>query len=355
MRHTRIIVTHYGGPEALQVVEEECPEPKEGEVRVRVLAAGVSLPDLMMREGVHPETPRLPFTPGWDLVGVVDRLGAGISGLEPGQIVAALPITGAYAEFVCLPQRELVPVPSGVDAAEAVSLVLNYVTAYQMLHRSAHVRPGQRVLIHGAAGGVGSALVQLGRLVGVEMYGTCSSRGASAVADLGAIPIDYQHQDFVKEIHRLTHEGVDVVFDGIGGTHIWRSRTALRPGGRVVAYGLTASLRGGRLASGRPGRRHRFRSIAIFGVYIAGGWLLPGRKRVVPYSIQWLKRLRPAWFRQDVIALFDLLQQQRLKPLIAQRLPLAAARHAHEVLGKGGVTGKIVLVPNGSSLESGAV
>jgi NADPH:quinone reductase-like Zn-dependent oxidoreductase len=153
MRHTRIIVTYYGGPDALRVVEEECPEPKHGEARVRVLAAGVSLPDIMAREGVHPETPGLPFTPGWDLVGVVDRLGAGISEIEPGQIVAALPITGAYAEFVCLPQRELVPVPPGLDAAEAVSLVLNYVTAYQMLHRCANVRPSQRVLIHGAAGG----------------------------------------------------------------------------------------------------------------------------------------------------------------------------------------------------------
>jgi NADPH2:quinone reductase len=223
-----------------------------------------------------------------------------------------------------------------------------------MLHRSTRVRPGQRVLIHGAAGGVGSALLQLGRLAGLEMYGTCSSRGASAVADLGAIPIDYQHQDFVTEIHRLTSEGVDVVFDGIGGTHIWRSRTALRPGGRVVAYGLTSSLRGGRLAAGRAGRRHRFRRLAIFGMYIAGGWLLLGRKRVVPYSIQWLKRLRPAWFRQDLIALFDLLRQQKIKPLIAQRLPLVEARHAHELLGEGGVTGKIVLVPNGASLASGA-
>jgi NADPH2:quinone reductase len=175
-----------------------------------------------------------------------------------------------------------------------------------------------------------------------------------AVSGLGGIPIDYQHQDFVKEIHDLTSEGVDVVFDGIGGTHMWRSRKALRPGGTVVVYGLTSSLRGGRLASGRSGRRHRFRGIAIFGLYIAGGWLLPGRKRVVPYSIQWLKRLRPALFRQDLIALFDLLRQQKIKPLIAQRFPLAEARHAHELLGKGGVTGKFVLVRNGSSLESRA-
>jgi NADPH:quinone reductase-like Zn-dependent oxidoreductase len=354
VRYTRIIVTHYGGPDALRLIEEECPEPKDREVRVKVRAAGVSLPDIMAREGIHPETPLVPFTPGWDLVGVVDRLGDSVSGIEVGQIVAAMPISGAYAEFVCLPQRELVPVPSGLDAAEAVSLILNYITAYQMLHRSAKVRPGQRVLIHGAAGGVGTALLQLGRLAGLEMYGTCSSRGASAVSDLGGIPIDYQNQDFVKEIHRLTGEGVDVVFDSIGGTHIWRSRKALRPGGRVVAYGLTGSLRGGRLASGRGGGRHRYRAIAIFGLYIAGGWLFPGRKRVFPYSIQTLKRLKPEWSRQDLIALFDLLQQKSIKPLIARRFPLAEARQAHDLLGKGGVIGKIVLVPNASSLESGA-
>jgi NADPH2:quinone reductase len=318
VRHKRIIVTHYGGPDALQVVEEECPEPKPGEVRVKVLAAGVSLPDIMAREGVHPETPQVPFTPGWDLVGLVDRLGDGVSGIATGQIIAAMPISGAYAEFVCLPQQELVPVPSGLDPAEAVCLVLNYITAYQMLYRAAKVRPGQRALIHGAAGGVGSALLQLGRLAGLEMYGTCSSQGASAVIDLGGIPIDYQHQDFVKEIHRLTSTGVDVVFDGIGGNNLWRSREALRPGGKVVVYGFTAKLREGRLSSGRSGRRHRFREAAILGWYM------------VPYSIQTLKRLKPAWFRQDLIAVLDLLQQQKIKPLIAERLPLSKARHAHE-------------------------
>jgi NADPH2:quinone reductase len=282
VKHTRIIVAHYGGPDVLQAIEEECPEPKAGEVRVRVLAAGVALPDLLAREGVHPETPRVPFTPGWDLVGVVDRLGDGASGIKPGQIVAAMPISGAYAEFVCLPQSELVPVPSRLDAAEAVCLVLNYITAYQMLHRSAKVRQGQRVLIHGAAGGVGSALMQLGRLAGLEMYGTCSSLGASAVSDLGGIPIDYRHQDFVKGIHGFTGLGVDAVFDGIGGSNLWRSREALRPDGKVVVYGFTAKLRGGQMASGRSPGRHRFREAAILGLYIARSWFLPGWKRMVP-------------------------------------------------------------------------
>jgi NADPH:quinone reductase-like Zn-dependent oxidoreductase len=344
VKHTRIVVTHYGGPDALQVLEEDCPEPKDDEVRVRVLAAGVSLPDVMMREGIHPETPKLPFTPGWDLVGEVDRIGIGVTELEPGQIVAALPIHGAYTEFICIKEHELVPVPDGLDAAEAVSLVLNYVTAYQMLHRSAKVKPGQCVLVHGAAGGVGSALLQLSRVAGLDTYGTCSSKDAAVVSELGATPIDYQNVDFVKEIHRLTGDGVDAVFDGIGGKHIWESRNALRRGGRVVAYGLTGSLKGGRLASGRGGRRNRFGAIRIFALYIVGSLLLPGRRRVVPYSIQTLKRVRPEVFREDLTALFNLLRQKKIKPLIARTFPLAQARQAHELLGGGGVTGKLVLV-----------
>ena len=344
MKHRRVVVTRYGGPDALELLEEECPEPKRGEVRVRVLSAGVALPDVMAREGIHPETPPVPYTPGWDLVGVVDKLGGGVAGIEPGRTVAAMPIHGAYAEFVCLPQRELVPVPAGLDAAEAVSLILNYITAYQMMHRSAKVESGQRVLIHGAAGGVGTALLQLGHVAGLHMYGTCSSRGATTVAELGAIPIDYRNQDFVKEIRRLTGDGVDVVFDPIGGKHMWQSRGALRRGGKVVGYGNTTSLRGEGLASDRPGRRNRLHGIPVYALYIAGGWLLPGRKRVIPYSIQTLKRLRPTMFREDLVSLLDLLARKKIKPLIAQRLPLADARRAHELLEQGGVTGKIVLV-----------
>jgi NADPH2:quinone reductase len=349
MKHCRIVVTRYGGAETLQLVEEACPEPKDGEVRVRVLAAGVALPDVLARAGMHPETPRVPFTPGWDLVGAVDRLGGGVTGLDQGAIVAAMPISGAYAEYVCLPHRELVPVPAGLDPAEAVSLILNYVTAYQMLHRSAEARAGQSVLIHGAAGGVGSALLQLGKLAGLTMYGTCSSRGASAVAELGGIPIDYREQDFVQEIHRRTREGVDAVFDPIGGAHLWHSRLALRPGGRVVGYGLSTSLRGEGLTASRPGRRQRFRGAAVFAMYIVGSRLLPGRKRVVPYSIQTFKRLRPALFREDLIALFELLRQRKIAPLIAQRFPLAEARRAQELLEQGGVIGKLVLVPGESA------
>src|SRR5262249_6478990 len=154
-------------------------------------------------------------------------------------------------------------------------------------------------LIHGAAGGVGLALLELGRRAGLEVCGTCSMRRGPGRFRLGGVPIGLQHEEVVEVNPRLTGGGVRVVFESVAGTHIWRSRKALCPGGRVVPYGLTSSLREGRLASGPSGRRHRFRGIAIFGLYIAGGWLLPGRRRVVPYSIQWLKRLRPALFRLD--------------------------------------------------------
>ena len=348
MKHLRIVVTRYGGPDTMTVVEEERPEPQPDEVRVRVLAAGVSLPDVMMREGIHPEKPVPPFTPGWDLVGVVDRVGAQVHGFREGQRVAALPITGAYAQYVCLRSDELFPVAPGIDPAQAVSLGLNYVTAYQMLHRSAHVKRGDRVLVHGAAGGVGTALLQLGRLSGLEMYGTCSAQSAATVAAEGATPIDYQKQDFVREIHRLAGEGVDVVFDSIGGSHIWRSRSALRAGGKVVAYGLTGSLSGGRITSARP---HRLRGLALYALYMAASWLLPGRRRVLPYSIQWRKRHRPDQFRADLAALLELLREGKIRPIVFRRFPLKQARQAQELLGKGGVTGKIVLVPDAAALE----
>ncbi|MBI2470120.1 MAG: zinc-binding dehydrogenase [Planctomycetes bacterium] len=346
MKYQRIVVSQYGGPDVLHVVEEEVPEPRPDEVRVKILAAGVGMPDIMAREGIHPETPRVPFTPGWDLVGVVERLGDQVSDFNTGQVVAAMPISSAYAEYQCLKKAELIPVPLGLDPAETVSLLLNYVTAYQMLTRSAKVKSGQRILIHGATGGVGTALLQLGRVLGLTMYGTCSSKGAPTVTDLGGTPIDYGRKDLVQEVLRVTGDGVDTVFDPFGGAHMWQSRQLLRVGGKVVAYGTTTTLRAEGLGSKRSGKRNPLHGIPIFGLYIAGGLLLPGKRRIVPYSIQWLKRLRPALFREDAITLIDLLRRLQIKPIVAHRFPLSQARQAQELLAKGGVIGKIVLVSN---------
>ena len=201
-------------------------------------------------------------------------------------------------------------------------------------------------MIHGASGGIGSAMLQLAKLAGVEMYGTCSVQVAAVVREMGGIPIDYKNADFVKEIRRMTGDGVDAVFDGIGGDNLWRSRAALREGGRVVTYGFQSKMRGGRMASGGGGR-HPIRESAELGSFIIRNWFKRGHKSMVPYSIQWLMRLKPGWFRNDLLTLLDLLKEGKIKPLIAQRLPLEEARRAHEMLGEGGVLGKIVLLPQG--------
>jgi NADPH2:quinone reductase len=336
--YRRIVAMRRGGPEVLQLVEAPLPEPAEGEARVRVLAAGVSFTDVLMREGTYLGGPRPPFTPGYDLVGEVDKVGAGVFDLALGQRVAALTVFGADAEYVCLPAATLVPVPDGLDAAEAVSLVLNYVTAFQLLHRTARVRTGERLLVQGAAGGVGSAALQLGGLAGLEMYGTAATGKVDLVAALGATPIDYRRTDFLRRLRALTGDGVDVVLDGIGGTLALRSYRALRPGGRLVLFGHYATLVGG---------RRELRNLALW--YLCGALLLlanlwPDRRRVLRYRIAKLRDRHPDWFRADLAALFELLAQGKLAPVIAARLPLSEAPRAQTLLGQGAVPGKIVLV-----------
>ncbi len=349
-RYKRVVVTRHGGPEVLRVAEDDVPEPGAGHVRVRVRAAGVSLPDVLMREAAaHPETRRTPYTPGWEVVGVVDEIGADVSGVEIGAMVAALPIVGGYSEVICLPASELVPVPDGVDPAAAVSLVLNYVTAYQMLHRSARVQAGDRVLVHGAAGGVGTALLELGRLAGVEMFGTASAPKHEIVSRLGATPVDHKEEDFVERVGELTGGmGVDVALDGIGGAHLLHSYRTLRRGGRLIAYGLTGTLTGGRRSLVRVGT-----TLMGYGAVLAMN-LVPDGRRAAIYSIQTLKRRRPDWFREDLSKLIDLLGDGELEPVIAASFPLEEAARAHGLLVEGRLAGKIVLQWAPPGVEDGA-
>ncbi len=335
MKYRRIIVNR---KRQLELVEEDLPSPRPGEVRLKILAAGVSFADVSMREGIHPEARRTPFTPGWDVVGVLDALGQGVAPVPLGATVAAMPIVGGYAEYTCLPVTELVHLPPRLDPAEAVCLILDYVTAYQMLHRFAHARPGETALIHAAAGGVGTALLQLARLLGVQTYGTASAGKLRTIENLGGRAIDYRQSDFLKIIRGLPGGGVYIVFDGIGGWNLLRSWQALTRGGRLVAYGLVSSLAGGKrdlkqLLSSATGWA------AVYGLS-----RLTRNRKLRIYSIQMLKRRRPNWFRQDLTTLFDLLAQGKLKPVIDRRLPLEQAALAHELLVKGKNVGKIVLV-----------
>jgi len=345
MKYSRIIVSKFGGPENLHLIKDEIPEPSPNEIRVKILTAGVSLADILIREGIHPESlfKRPPLCIGWDIVGIVDKIGhkaARTSTWRTGDTVAALPIVGGYAEYLCLPSDQLVPVPYGLDPAEVVSVILNYTTAYQMLHRSAHIESGETVLVHSGGGGVGSALLQLGKLQGLEMYSTCSLRKQKIVTELGGIPIDYKAVDFVQEIFRLTDDGVDAVFDGIGTESLMRSYKVLRTGGRLIGYGF------GSKSKDRLNRTGQIVTNVVNWIRLLALNLKPDSRKVIPYSIQTLKRRKPEWFREDLQIVFNLLKQQKIKPIVSTRLPLNQAVRAHELLESGSISGKIVLICN---------
>src|SRR5260370_1620266 len=195
MKYKHVVLPRTGGPTVLQVVEDELPERGTNEGRVKILAAGVSFSEVLMRHGQYPGAPPMPFTPGDDMVGVVEKRGPGVSAFEVGQTVAALTVYGGSSQYICLPEKELVPVPPGVDPAEATSLVLSYVSAYQMLHRIAQVKRGESILVHGAAGGVERAFLQVGKLAGLHLYGTASKRTQARTSTLCPTPIDYTTED----------------------------------------------------------------------------------------------------------------------------------------------------------------
>src|SRR5205814_1463407 len=199
----RVVVDHFGGPEVLRVVEDDDPQPGQSEVRIRVLAAGVSFTDALIRAGTYLGGPKPPFTPGYELVGVVEELGPGCSRLREGDRIGALTVWGADAERVCVPEKFAVEVPEDLDPAEVVSLVFPYMTAYQLLHRAAMAKRGETVLVHGAAGRVGTAVLELGALAGLRLFGTASARDRAAVEQLGAVAIDYRNEDFLARVREL--------------------------------------------------------------------------------------------------------------------------------------------------------
>ncbi|MEL7360024.1 MAG: medium chain dehydrogenase/reductase family protein [Cyanobacteria bacterium J06634_6] len=332
MSYKHVDITRFGGPEVLEVVEETVlPDPKPGEVRIKVLTTSAAFTDVMIRKGKYPDVKKaLPFSPGYDMVGIVDKPGAGITQFQVGQRVADLPVTGAYSEYICLPESHLTPVPDGLDSAEAVSVILSYVTAYQMLHRIARVKPGQRILVHGAGGAVGTALLQLGHLLGLEMYGTDCQSKHMLITNLGAVPIDCYREDLKAHLHATTG-GVDAVFDPIGGESFQQSFGLLRPGGTLVAYGFQNSV------LGKGG------NIPLDFLRLKFWNILPNRRSTKFYSIGALRQQHPDWFVKDLTHLFELLGQGKIKPVIAAQMPLAEARTAHELIEKAAVKGKIVL------------
>jgi NADPH:quinone reductase-like Zn-dependent oxidoreductase len=335
MKYTRVIISRHGGLDVLNVIEEELQEPKKGEVRVKILAASVSFTDILIREGLYPGIPKVPFTPGYDMVGIVEKLGENVSQYQLGDMVVSLTKIGGYAEFICLPENALIPVPADLDPIAVCSLPLSYVTAYQLLHRVAKVPPDKQILIHGAGGAVGIALLQLGKLLKLEMYGTASLAKHEVVMNNGGIPIDYKNQDFVTKIRHLTGDGVDVVFDGIGGDNLIRSYQSLRKDGKLVSYGFFSAL---------SAKSCRFLRIGLTLAQVSFLQLIPDGKKAYFYSIESMKNYHPEWFIEDFNTLLNLLKEGKIKPAIGQTFPLREVRQAQELLEQKAVRGKIILI-----------
>ena len=329
MRNTHVVLTALGGPEVFKVIEDDIRDPGANELLIRILSCGVAFADVLMRRGLYSGVPPLPYSPGYDIVGVVDACGAGVTQWKSGDLVAALTMTGGYSRYIVLPESELVRVPAGLDPAETVSLILNYTTAYQLIHRIARLRRGESVLIHGAAGGVGTAALQLGSQVGLKMFGTASKPKHDLVTALGGIPIDYRSEDFVQ-----CAAGVDAVFDPIGGRNWRRSYRALGKGGRFIGYGMSAAIEGG--------RRNMMLAAASF-AWLGLVGLVPG-KSARWYNILTERKKHPEWFREDLARLLAMLQEKSIRPVVAERLPLRDVSRAHELLERASVSGKIVLM-----------
>jgi NADPH:quinone reductase-like Zn-dependent oxidoreductase len=328
----RIIAERTGGPEVLVIVEEKIPEPDPGEVRVKVLVAGVAFGDLLWMSGVVPGSPKPPFSPGYDFVGEVDKLGMGVEGLAIGQRVAALVRTGAYAEYSCWPQDALTPVNNDLDPTQLICLTLNYITAYVLIVRVGKLSTGQCVLVHGAGGGMGSAMLDLCRLMGIQAFGTASQGKHELVASLGGIPIDYKSEDFVEVVNR--EGGVDMVVDHIGGNHLARSFRCLRPGGTLVSTSSYAA------ALGQSGKLETL--VGLLRLQLWNRW--PNRRSALLFDVTPFYKKHPGLFTQDLKVLIDYRVAGRLNPVLDATFPLEEGKQALEYLRAGKTKGKLVLL-----------
>ena len=334
---TEVVLPGLVGPDGFQVRRRTLAGPAEGEVMVTVEATGISFAEHAMRLGRYPGQPAFPFVPGYDLVGIVAAVGAGVDEGLMGRRVAAMTKTGGWASHAVLKAADVVPVPAGLDPGEVETLVVSGLTAYQMLHRRADVRAGQTVLIHGANGGVGTTLAQLALHAGARVIGTSAPRHHAALRELGVLPIDYHDPDLVARVRELAPGGVDAVFDHIGGKSIARSWSLLAKGGTLVSYAMLKDS--GPLIPA---------FVALLG-HLA--WLnaLPNGRRAGFFDVWGGKLLRPGRFRsrlrEDMSTVFALLADGVLRPQIAARVPLSQIREAVELAESHTIVGKVVLVP----------
>jgi len=332
-------VRHFGEIDGLEVAEAPLPTVRRDEVRVRVLASGIEFTDTLIRRHRYPQTMflRTPLVMGYDVVGELDQLGDGVRGFDVGDRVADLTVVGSNAAYRTLRAGNLTRVPSDVDTAEAAALILSWTTAYQLLHRAAQVRSGQRILVQGGAGAVGQALIILGRLAGLNIWSTAGAEHADLVRELGAVPIDYRREDYT----RILPDGFDIVFDGLGQGGYERPFQALKPRGLLCAFGYSAGI---------PKNRGVFAVLAwLMRQYLRYLWVWrPTGRRLYIYSINLMRARHLNWFKSDLEHLFSLLKSGAIRPRIAKRISFEEVAAAHYGLEAGGLQGKIVLCPDRS-------
>ena len=323
-----MMVTKAGGPEVLTPTELPVEEPRAGQLRVRVRAAGVGSTDLMLLAGKYRYAPKIPVVPGYEIAGTVDAIGPGVTGFTLGQRVAALTVYGGFAELLVREAEHFLPIPDGISDVQAAGAILNYLTAWQMIHRVAKVASGQTALVTGAAGGVGTAALQILRLAGVKTYGAASAKKHETVRKLGAIPIDYRAGRLDRLVRGLEPRGVDCAFDAVGGANIGLCIRATRRGGTVVGYGFM-------------GVKGMAATLGMFANLLVGARLR--RRRGAFYGITMLYRKDPKPLREDLPKIFALIADKKLDPLVSVTLPLDEAKKAMEMLVGGTVEGKLVL------------
>jgi NADPH:quinone reductase-like Zn-dependent oxidoreductase len=336
-----IWITRHGGPEVLEVRETADPEPGPGQIRVRVHAVGLNFAEVMARQGLYPDAPKPPCVVGYEAAGVVDALGPGVTGPSVGRRVAVLVRVGAHADVVCAPAEQAVELPDGATFEEAAALPVNYLTAYHMLFRVACVRPGERVLVHMAAGGVGIAVLQLCRtLDGVVTFGTASAAKHQVLRAEGCTyPIDYRRVDYASEVRRLTGgEGVDVVLDALGGRDWRRGLSLLRPVGRLVAFGFA------NLMSGERRRPLRVASQVLRVPLVTPLGLMARNHTVSGVNIAHLWDRR-ALLREELEALAGFWRAGQVKPRVDAVFPFTDAAGAHRRIAERQNIGKVILVP----------
>ncbi len=340
MNATEIVLPGIVEPESLEVRTRPLPAPGPGQVVVRVSATGVSFAEQQMRRGKYYDQPPFPFVPGYDLVGVVEVAAAGGGAPAVGTPVAALTKVGGWADRVLLDVADVVPLPDGVDPVAAETLVVNGVTAWRMLHRSARVKRGGTIVVLGAAGGVGSTLVQLARHAGIRVIGTAGPGQHERLRELGAIALDYRAGDIPARVRELAPGGVDAVFDHVGGPGIADSWRMLGRGGTLVSYG-TASTRD---VPGNP----RVPVLKLIARLTAWN-LLPNGRHATFFNLWAGRKLRPdryrAGLREDLTAVLRLLAQGAISAQVARTFPLTEAGAALRFAESGGIAGKVVLVP----------